>query len=62
MPIVKGKRATTPKGFSDNVRKMKKEGKSTKQSVAIAYSEADKSKKKGADIKRGLAKAKAKRK
>lgn len=60
MPMVKGKKATTPKGFQENIRKMKKEGKPIKQAVAIAYAEAHKSKKKGADIKRGLAKAKRK--
>jgi len=39
--MVKGAKASTRKGFSDNVRREMKEGKSQKQSVAIAYSEAD---------------------
>jgi hypothetical protein len=46
MPLVKGKAAKTKKGFSENVRREKKEGKSTKQSVAIAYSEAGEKRKK----------------
>lgn len=44
MPMVKGKAASTPKGFAKNVKREKAEGKSTKQSVAIAYSEADRGK------------------
>lgn len=60
MTLIKGKKATTPSGFSANVRKEKKAGKPTKQAVAIAYAEAHKSKKKGADIKRGLARSKRK--
>ena len=46
MPLVKGEKAKTKKGFSENVRREKSEGKSTKQSVAIAYSEAREGKKK----------------
>lgn len=46
MPLVKGKKAKTKKGFSENVSKERKEGKSEKQSVAIAYSEAREGKKK----------------
>ena len=46
MPLVKGKKAKTPKGFSENVRREKEEGKKTDQAVAIAYSEAKKGKKK----------------
>lgn len=46
MPLVKGKKASSKKGFSENVRREKKEGKSTAQSVAIAYSEARKGKRK----------------
>jgi hypothetical protein len=46
MPLVKGKKASTRKGFSENVRREKKEGKKTDQAVAIAYSEARKGKKK----------------
>ena len=40
MPLVKGKKASTRKGFSENVKRERKEGKPMKQSVAIAYSEA----------------------
>ena len=47
MPLVKGKKAKTKKGFSENVRREVKEGKPIKQSVAIAYSEARGKKKKG---------------
>ena len=46
MPLVKGKAASTPKGFSENVRREMKENKPQKQSVAIAYSEARRGKKK----------------
>jgi hypothetical protein len=50
MPLVKGKKASTRAGFSENVkREMKEGGKSQKQSVAIAYSEADRGKKKKKD-------------
>ncbi len=41
MPLVKGKRAKSRKGFSENVRREMESGKGQKQSVAIAYSEAD---------------------
>lgn len=46
MPLVKGKKASSKKGFSENVRREVKEGKPIKQSVAIAYSEAREGKKK----------------
>jgi hypothetical protein len=46
MPLVKGKKASSRKGFSENVKREMKEGKSQKQSVAIAYSEARRGKKK----------------
>lgn len=52
MPLVKGKKASTRKGFSENVKREMKEGKPQKQSVAIAYSEAD----------RGMKKSKKKKK
>lgn len=45
MPLIKGAKAKTRKGFSENVRREKSEGKSTKQAVAIAYSEAREGKK-----------------
>ena len=45
MPLVKGKAARTKSGFSENVKRMKKEGRKTDQAVAIAYSEARKGKK-----------------
>lgn len=46
MPLVKGNKARSKKGFSENVRREYKDGKPLKQSVAIAYSEARRSKKK----------------
>jgi hypothetical protein len=46
MPLVKGKKASSPKGFSENVKREMHEGKPQKQAVAIAYSEADRGKKK----------------
>jgi len=48
MPLVKGKKASTEKGFGENVKKEIKAGKPQKQAVAIAYSEADLGKKKAA--------------
>jgi len=46
MPLVKGSKAKSSKGFSKNVKTEMKAGKSQKQSVAIAYSEAREGKKK----------------
>jgi hypothetical protein len=40
MPLVKGKKAKTRKGFSENVKRELEAGKPQKQAVAIAYSEA----------------------
>ena len=46
MPLVKGEKAKTKKGFSENVKREMQSGKSQKQSVAIAFSEAGEKKKK----------------
>jgi hypothetical protein len=46
MPLVKGAKAKTKKGFSSNIKKEMEAGKPQKQAVAIAYSVADKAKKK----------------
>ncbi len=46
MPLIKGKKASTRKGFSENVKKEMKSGKKQSQAVAIAYSEAREGKKK----------------
>lgn len=40
MPLIKGAKAKTSKGFSTNVKREMKAGKPQKQAVAIAYSEA----------------------
>lgn len=45
MPLVKGKKAKTRKGFSENVKREMEAGKPQKQAVAIAYSEARRGKK-----------------
>lgn len=45
MPLVKGKKARTRKGFSENVKREMDGGKPQKQAVAIAYSEAGEKKK-----------------
>lgn len=45
MPLLKGKKARTPKGFGENIKKEMKAGKPQKQAVAIAYSEARSKKK-----------------
>jgi len=47
MPLVKGKKAKSKKGFSENIRREMHAGKPQKQAVAIAYSEADRGMKKG---------------
>lgn len=46
MPLVKGKKAKSKEGFSENIRREMEAGKPQKQAVAIAYSEARGSKKK----------------
>ena len=46
MPLIKGAKAKTKKGISENIRREMKSGRSQKQSVAIALSVAGKSKKK----------------
>jgi hypothetical protein len=46
MPLVKGSKAKTKKGFSENVKREMEAGKPQKQAVAIAYSEARRGKKK----------------
>ena len=46
MPLVKGKKASSKKGFSENIKREMSEGKPQKQAVAIAYSEARRGKKK----------------
>lgn len=40
MPLVKGAKARTRKGFGENVKREMESGKKQKQAVAIAYSEA----------------------
>jgi len=51
MPLVKGKKASSKEGFSENVKREMHEGKPQKQAVAIAYSEARRGKKKAAKKK-----------
>jgi hypothetical protein len=46
MPLVKGKSARSKKGFSENIKREMEAGKPQKKAVAIAYSEARRSKKK----------------
>ena len=46
MPLVKGAKARTRKGFGENVKREMEAGKPQKQAVAIAYSEAGEKKKK----------------
>lgn len=43
MPLIKGKKAKTRKGISENIKKEISAGKPQKQAVAIALSEARKS-------------------
>lgn len=46
MPLVKGKKARTKAGMSENIRREMHSGKKKSQAVAIAYSVARRSKKK----------------
>ena len=46
MPLIKGEKAKTRAGFSENIRREMNSGKSQKQAVAIAYSESGEHKKK----------------
>lgn len=46
MPLVKGAKAKTKKGFSENIKREMEAGKPQKQAVAIAYSEAGEKKRK----------------
>lgn len=45
MPLIKGNKAKSKKGFSENVKREMEAGKPQKQAVAIAYSEAREGKK-----------------
>jgi hypothetical protein len=40
MPLIKGAKARSKKGFGENVKREMEAGKPQKQAVAIAYSEA----------------------
>jgi hypothetical protein len=46
MPLIKGNKARTRAGFSENIRREMQSGKPQKQAVAIAYSEAGEKRKK----------------
>lgn len=46
MPLIKGNKAKTKKGFSENIRREISSGKPQKQAVAIAYSLKNKANKK----------------
>lgn len=46
MPVVRGAKARTKKGFRHNVEREAAEGKPLKQAVKIAYVEADRGKRK----------------
>lgn len=46
MPLIKGKKAKTKKGISENIKREVESGKDVKQAAAIAYSVAGKSKRK----------------
>jgi hypothetical protein len=45
MPLVKGAKAKTRKGFSENIKREMNAGKPQKQAVAIAYAETKEKKK-----------------
>jgi len=46
MPLIKGEKAKTRSGFSENIKREMNAGKPQKQAVAIAYSQAGEKKKK----------------
>lgn len=46
MPLLKGSKARSKKGISENISRSVREGKPQKQSIAIAFSKAGKSRKK----------------
>jgi hypothetical protein len=46
MPLVKGKAAKSKKGIGENIKRERDAGKPEKQAIAIAFSEAGKSRKK----------------
>lgn len=46
MPLIKGQKAKTKKGFSENVKREMDSGKKQSQALAIAFSEAKKTRKK----------------
>ena len=52
MPLVKGTKAKSREGFSENIRREMDAGQPQKQAVAIAYSEARDGKKKSKSTKR----------
>ncbi len=52
MPLIKGAKAKTRKGFGTNVKREMEAGKPQKQAVAIAYSEAGEGKKRKSPKKR----------
>ncbi len=51
MPLIKGAKAKTKKGMSENIRHEMHAGKPQKQAIAIAFSEAGESRKKKAPRK-----------
>lgn len=52
MPLVKGKAAKSKAGISENIRRERESGRPEAQSIAIAMSEAGKSKKKKKVVKK----------
>jgi hypothetical protein len=52
MPLKRGNKARSRKGISSNIRTLRHEGKKQSQSIAIAYSLAGKSRKKGSKRKK----------
>lgn len=52
MPIVTDERATTAKGFERNVKYDMKRGKTRKEAYAMAYNQADRSKKEMLEAKK----------
>ena len=52
MPLLKGAKAKTKKGISENIRREVRSGRPQKQAVAIAFSVAGKSRKKKSIVRK----------
>lgn len=61
MPLVKGRKASTRKGFAKNISTERRRGHKKDQAIAIAYSEADRGRKKSTKGRKKKSSSKVKR-